>query len=113
MHLFYLLQKQSFQTLSAAPTPIPRGVAPTSATYNTMSTSSEDYRTTAPAINLAKFACTEKVSYLGEFDLSDDSSESESDADSDFGQDLYLGKFGVWLGSINNRFYCIILITKY
>ena len=64
-------------------------------TVSDFSSGSEDYRYPHPhEVDLEKFTCTERISYLGEFDLSDDSSSSSSDENdySDYGQQLYLGK---------------------
>ncbi|KAH3863715.1 hypothetical protein DPMN_026705 [Dreissena polymorpha] len=73
--------------------PIPRGSARQREYSSVYGTSSEDYRQLPPKINLENFACTEKVSYLGEFNLSDDSSGSDDEADNeDFGQQYYLGE---------------------
>lgn len=55
---------------------------------------SDDYKAVPSSIDLSKFRCTEKVSYLGEFDLCDDSSSSEDeDSVQDFGQEYYLGEW--------------------
>ena len=42
-------------------------------------------------MDLKKFLCSEKVPYLGEFDLDTDSDSSDNEAEN-FGQEYYLGK---------------------
>jgi len=64
-------------------------------TTSSFSITSDEYNIPPDSLDLRKFRCTEKVSYLGEFELSDDSSVSEGEDDitrNDFGQSLYLGE---------------------
>ena len=44
-------------------------------------------------VDLKKFMCTEKVKYLGEYNIESDSDHSDTDTDENFGQEFYLGMF--------------------
>ena len=59
-------------------------------TFHFLCSSGSDYRKAPPTVDLNQFICTEKIRYLGEFDLGSDNSSSEDEAES-FGQEFYLG----------------------
>jgi len=68
-----------------------------------ISTGSDECPYVTQRLDLSKFMCTEKLSYLGEFELSDDSSseeegeeeedeeDDEEEEEPDYGQGLYIG----------------------
>ena len=59
-------------------------------TFHFLCSSGSDYRKAPPTVDLNQFICTEKIRYLGEFDLESDNSSSEDETES-FGQEFYLG----------------------
>lgn len=88
------------------PPQIPRGKS-YSYTCSNFSNASDEYRTLPPRDDLRGLMCTEKVSYLGEFTLpedSDSSSEEDGNEDEDFGQNFYIGTTRLWSPCFYNYF---------
>ncbi|XP_045211506.2 uncharacterized protein LOC123563010 [Mercenaria mercenaria] len=85
-------------SIKPIPPPIPRNKN-YRYTCSNFSNASDDYKSLPPRVDLNRFVCTEKVSYLGEFNLPDDSGSSSSSSGEDdedvdgenFGQHYYLG----------------------